>query len=52
MNLTIPPGPDDHSLGPDDAPITIVEYGRYDCPHCRQALAHLVTVRKTLGFPV
>jgi hypothetical protein len=24
----------DHSLGPSDAPITLVEYGSYDCPIC------------------
>lgn len=28
----------DHSLGPEHAPITIVEYGDYECPTCKQAL--------------
>ena len=36
--LSMPIGPEDHSLGPASAPITIVQYGRYDCPHCLQAL--------------
>ena len=25
----------DHVLGPDNAEITLVEYGSYACPHCR-----------------
>ena len=36
--LSMPIGSEDHSLGPASAPITIVQYGRYDCPHCLQAL--------------
>ncbi len=27
----------DHVLGPDQAGITLLEYGSYDCPHCRAA---------------
>jgi protein-disulfide isomerase len=36
--LTKPVGAADHSIGPQDAEVTLVEYGSYDCPHCRQAL--------------
>jgi protein-disulfide isomerase len=31
----------DHVRGPDDAQLTIVEYGDYDCPHTRRAHAIL-----------
>ena len=27
----------DHILGPATAPMTLVEYGSYACPHCRAA---------------
>lgn len=31
-----PVGVADHVLGPESAPATLIEYGDYECPHCRQ----------------
>ncbi len=39
----------DHVVGPDRAEITLVEYGSYDCPHCRAANARIGEVREQLG---
>jgi NhaA family Na+:H+ antiporter len=39
----------DHVLGPDNAEITLVEYGSYACPHCRAANERISTVRDQFG---
>ncbi len=39
----------DHVLGPAEAEITLVEYGSYDCPHCRAANEELAKVRDRFG---
>ncbi len=39
----------DHLLGPAQAPITLLEYGSYACPHCRAANEHIRTIRTSLG---
>jgi protein-disulfide isomerase len=39
----------DFSRGTQDASVTLVEYGDYDCPHCRQAYAIVEAIRRDLG---
>ncbi|MGA2443097.1 MAG: thioredoxin domain-containing protein [Tepidisphaeraceae bacterium] len=39
----------DHAIGPAGAPITIVEYGDYECPDCLNAVPVIEQVRKKLG---
>jgi len=36
-DLRVPPQAADHSLGPEHAPVTVVEYGDFECPNCKQA---------------
>lgn len=39
----------DHVLGPRDAPVTILEYGDYECPYTARAHAALKDLRERLG---
>jgi protein-disulfide isomerase len=39
----------DHVLGPADAPVTLVEYGDYECPHCGRAFPIVERVRQRMG---
>jgi len=47
--LTIPVGVRDHVIGPEDAPITLVEYGDFQCPYCREAYPIVKQVQEQLG---
>ncbi len=47
--LSIPVGEKDHFLGPDDAPVTLVEYGDLECPYCRQVNPVIRELRSRLG---
>jgi protein-disulfide isomerase len=42
-------GDRDHSEGPPDAPLVLVEYGDYQCPYCGAAYPIVKRVQKELG---
>ncbi|PSP44421.1 disulfide bond formation protein DsbA [Halobacteriales archaeon QH_6_64_20] len=50
VELTLPVDSDrDHIQGPVDAPVTLVEYGDYECPYCGQAYPIVKEVQEELG---
>jgi protein-disulfide isomerase len=47
--LRLPVSNADHVQGPANAPLVLVEYGDYECPHCGKAHPIVKQVQKTLG---
>ena len=38
VSLMVPPEPTDHSRGSEHAPVTLLEYGDFECPSCKVAV--------------
>lgn len=47
--LTVPVSKRDHMQGDPNAPLTLVEYGDYECPHCGRAYPIIKRVQERLG---
>jgi protein-disulfide isomerase len=47
--LSVPVGARDHVQGPADAPVTLLEYGDYECPYCGEAYPIVKELQKRLG---
>jgi protein-disulfide isomerase len=48
--LTMPVSEErDHTQGPADAPVTLVEYGDYECPYCAAAYPIIKQVQARMG---
>jgi protein-disulfide isomerase len=48
-NLAVPVTNRDHRQGQENAPVTLVEFGDYECPYCAAAASVIQTVQKKLG---
>lgn len=47
--LSLPVGDRDHVQGRSDAPLTLVEYGDYQCPHCGRAHPVVKALQRHFG---
>lgn len=47
--LAVPVSAKDHARGPNDAPVTLIEYGDYQCPACGMAYPLLKDLEREFG---
>src|SRR3954462_13171041 len=47
--LTIPVTEKDHTQGPPGAPVTLLEYGDYECPYCGSAYPIVKRLQEEMG---
>lgn len=47
--LSQPVTEQDHAQGPSEAPLTLVEYGDYQCPSCGEAYPVIQALQESLG---
>src|SRR5882672_9994269 len=47
--LAVPVRERDHAIGPSNAPVTLVEYGDFECPHCGRAHRKVQAIRRYMG---
>lgn len=48
-DLLVPVGEDDHTEGSLEAPVVLVEYGDFECPHCGHAYPIVKAAQRQLG---
>ena len=49
LDLAVPVTAVDHSIGAEHSPITVVEYGDFECPTCKQAAPAVKLVLERFG---
>ena len=49
VHLAMPVSEEDHSQGPVTAPVTLVQYGDYECPYTRQSTTVVRALQPQLG---
>jgi protein-disulfide isomerase len=49
LDLAVPVTAVDHSIGSEHSPITVVEYGDFECPTCKQAAPAVKLVLERFG---
>ena len=49
LDLKVPLSADDHLQGSEDAGVTLLEYGDYECPHCAAAAPIVKELQRRFG---